>query len=188
MSLSATVPCAHKDRSELVERFVAEVRAVAASVECIDRSPSAIAAAVGRVGADAKRIFVADPHDIPDALFSICRQMTGVFTECGRYDLATADVGVTDAFAAISTTGTVCVRVDAGMTGYASLLPRTHVAVIDSERIVERPGDLFRRDCLNGEGLRTNFVFVTGPSATADMGPLVRGVHGPHYLHVVVLI
>jgi len=31
-------------------------------------------------------------------------------------------------------------------------------------------------------------VFVTGPSATADMGPLVRGVHGPHQLHVIVLV
>jgi len=30
-------------------------------------------------------------------------------------------------------------------------------------------------------------VFVTGPSATADMGPLVRGVHGPHKLHILVL-
>ena len=30
-------------------------------------------------------------------------------------------------------------------------------------------------------------VFVTGPSATADMGPLVRGVHGPHKLHIIVL-
>ena len=102
--------------------------------------------------------------------------------------MAAADVGITDAFAAVATTGTICVRVDSGLTGYASLLARTHVAVIDSERIVERPGDLFRPDCLNGEGLRTDFVFVTGPSATADMGPLVRGVHGPHYLHILVLV
>jgi L-lactate dehydrogenase complex protein LldG len=47
--------------------------------------------------------------------------------------------------------------------------------------------DLFRRDVLNGEGLTRDFVFITGPSATADMGPLVRGVHGPHRLHVIVV-
>jgi L-lactate dehydrogenase complex protein LldG len=40
---------------------------------------------------------------------------------------------------------------------------------------------------LNGEGLTRDFVFITGPSATADMGPLVRGVHGPHRQHVIVV-
>lgn len=171
-----------------MERFVLEARAVAATVECVERSPSAIADAVGRVAAGVKRIFVADPRDVDATLFDVCRRLPGVFTACSRHDLATADVGVTDAFAAISTTGTVCVRVDAGMTAYASLLARTHVVIIDSNRIVERPSDLFRRDCLNGEGLRSNFVYVTGPSATADMGPLVRGVHGPHFLHVIVIV
>ena len=32
-----------------------------------------------------------------------------------------------------------------------------------------------------------DLVFITGPSATADMGPLVRGVHGPHRLHILLL-
>jgi L-lactate dehydrogenase complex protein LldG len=30
-------------------------------------------------------------------------------------------------------------------------------------------------------------VLATGPSATADMGALVEGVHGPHEVHVIVL-
>ena len=188
MSLSVTVPCVTRGRPQLVERFVAEARAVAATVECVDRSPSAITDAVSRVASGAKRIFVADPRDVDDALLALCRKLPGVFTERSRHALATADVGVTDAFAAVSTTGTVCVRIDTGMTAYASLLARTHVVIVDSNRIVERPSDLFRLDCLNGEGLHSNFVYVTGPSATADMGPLVRGVHGPHFLHVIVIV
>ena len=55
------------------------------------------------------------------------------------------------------------------------------------ERIVARPRDLFDPDCLKGEGLKRNLVFITGPSATADMGPLVHGVHGPHRLLVLLL-
>lgn len=188
MSVSATVPLTDTARAKLVERFVAEARAVAATVACVDRSATAIATAVSDAAPNATRIVIAEPHDVADELFSLCRKLPGVFTERTRHALATADVGVTDAFAAVATTGTVCIRTDAGYTGYASLLARTHVAVVDSERIVERPSDLFRPDCLNGEGLRVSFVYVTGPSATADMGPLVRGVHGPHFLHIVVLV
>lgn len=187
MTPGASVPSAPIERKEIVERFLAEARAVAATVECVEHSALAIANAVAKASSGAQRIVVAEAHDIPDDLFVLCRQLPGVFSGRTRRDLATADVGVTDAFAAVATTGTVCVRVDAGITGYASLLARTHVVVVDAERIVLRPGDLFRRDCLNGEGLRADFVYVTGPSATADMGPLVRGVHGPHYLHIIVL-
>ena len=175
-------------REQLLQRFVQEAQAVAATVERVERSASEIAAAVAKVSAGSGRIVVAEPQDdIPKELFELCRALPGVITGQSRRDLSTADVGVTDAFAAIATTGTVCVRNDCGLIGYASLLARTHIVVIDADRIVERPGDLFRSDCLNGEGLRANFVYITGPSATADMGPLVRGVHGPHFLHILVV-
>ncbi len=172
----------------MVDRFVAEAQAVAATVECVQRSAAAIASAVTKSVPDAKRIVVAGAGDISGDLLALCRKLPNVISERTRSALATADVGITDAFAAIATTGTVCVRVDSGITGYASLLARTHVVLVDSDRIVERPSDLFRRDRLNGEGLRANFVYITGPSATADMGPLVRGVHGPHFLHILVLV
>jgi L-lactate dehydrogenase complex protein LldG len=188
MSLSATVFCTQTDRAGLVARFIEEARAVAATVECVERSAASIANAVTKATPGAERIVLAEPQDIPQELFVDCRLLPGVFAGRTRHNLATADVGITDTFAAIATTGTICIRVDAGITGYASLLARTHVAIVDSDRIVERPSDLFRQDCLNGEGLRANFVYVTGPSATADMGPLVRGVHGPHYVHILVIV
>ena len=45
----------------------------------------------------------------------------------------------------------------------------------------------FSEAYLEGKGLKRSFTFITGPSATADMGPLVRGVHGPGKLHIIVL-
>ncbi len=188
MSHSATELETRPASATLLDRFVAEALAVAATVECVERSANAIATAVARAAPGAKRIVVADPTDVLEEFFSAVRNLPGVFAERSRTALATADVGITDAFAAIATTGSICVRVDAGYAGYASLLARTHIVVVDSERIVERPSDLFRSECLNGEGLRADFVYVTGPSATADMGPLVRGVHGPHFLHIIVLV
>jgi len=182
-----STPPAQRTDTDRVQRFAAAAQAAAATVECI---PSlGVAAAVARVATRMKAtsIAVADACDIPAQVFEGCRLLPGVVTGRSRQDLATADIGVTGAFAAVASTGTICVRVDAGYTGYVSLLARTHIAVVSSARIVERPGDLFRPDCLAGEALRENFVYITGPSATADMGPLVRGVHGPHFLHILLL-
>jgi L-lactate dehydrogenase complex protein LldG len=101
--------------------------------------------------------------------------------------MVNSPAGVTEAFAAVARTGSVCVDVGYQRTGMASLLAPLHIAVVAAETIVPQPRDLFREDVLGGKGLTRNFVFITGPSATADMGPLVRGVHGPHRMHIIVL-
>jgi L-lactate dehydrogenase complex protein LldG len=73
------------------------------------------------------------------------------------------------------------------LAALTSLLMPLHIVLLPATRIVARPRDLFDPAVLNGEGLRRNLVFITGPSATADMGPLVRGVHGPHRLQILLL-
>ncbi len=172
----------------LLERFEAAARLAAASVERVEASSAALARAVARCAPPGARIAVASPLDLPAGLFAGCLQLPGVFGGRSRHELSTADVGVTDAFAAVASSGSVCVALDEADAGYVSLLPRIHIAVVAAQAIVARPGDLFRADCAGGAGLRRNFVFITGPSATADMGPLVRGVHGPHHMHVMVLV
>ena len=171
---------------DLVAQFTQAARAVAATVESVPADAQAIAEAVRRVAPKAARIAIAEPSDLDPALFSACRQLPGVFSERTKESLAVADVGVTEAFACVASTGTVCVASD-GDTSYVSLLPRMHVAIARTSNIVARPGDLLRPECLDGKGLTRSFVYVTGPSATADMGPLVRGVHGPHFLHVILV-
>ena len=170
----------------LVEEFEQSARAAAATVERVPRTPEQIAAAVARI-VPGGPLAVADPVCLPSLLFDACRRLPGVFSERTRQAMDRCMVGITDAFAGVARTGSVCIAVDHQDCGAISLLSRFHVAVLPAEHIVERPGDLFRADRLKGEGLRRNFVFITGPSATADMGPLVRGVHGPHRLHIIVV-
>jgi L-lactate dehydrogenase complex protein LldG len=124
---------------------------------------------------------------LPAEVFAGLRDLPGAITEPTDEQLATADVGVTEAFAGIASTGSVCITMGPPLTAAASLLMPLHIAVLAAERIVERPRDLFEPTCLGGEGLHRDLVYITGPSATADMGPLVRGVHGPHRLHIVLL-
>jgi len=170
-----------------LEQFVAAATAAVATVEVIDRSPTDLRDAILRAAGDANRILYAPPQDLPAELFVDFARDPRVRTEPTPDEMVNSPAGVTEAFAGVARTGSVCVDVGFQKTGMASLLAPLHIAVVASDTIVPQPRDLFREDVLGGKGLVRNFVFITGPSATADMGPLVRGVHGPHRLHIIVL-
>lgn len=172
---------------DLVDQFELAATAAAATVERVPRDSGRIATVVSRVARDARNIAIAEPATLPRELFEGCKQLPGICTSRTKEALAALEVGISEAFAGVARTGSVCICVDDDYAGYTSLLARIHVAVLAANSIVERPSDLFRPEGPGREGLRRNFVFVTGPSATADMGPLVRGVHGPHHLHIIIL-
>lgn len=154
-------------------------------MERVPKTAGALASAVGRIATG--HIAIAEPLDLPAELFAELYRLPGIVRARSKTELAACDVGITDAFAAVARTGSVCVTVDYGYSGAISLLARLHIAVVAADMIVERPAETFDPNRFGGKGLTRNFVFITGPSATADMGPLVRGVHGPHKLHVIIL-
>src|SRR5437868_1606918 len=172
-------------RQDLLVQFEAAVISVGATVERVPYSATALAAAVKRIATGS--IAIAETLDLPAELFSELRRLAGVIAGRSKGELAACELGVTEAFSGVARTGSVCVAVDHDYSGVISLLSRVHVAVISSETIAERPSDLFSPNFQDGKVLRRNFVFITGPSATADMGPLVYGVHGPHQLHILIL-
>lgn len=168
---------------EALLQFERAARAVEATVEHVARSGEAIREAVLRRAGGESPIVVAQPRRLPPEYFSPLLQEASVLAAPRVDEFRAAPVGVTEAFAGVASTGSVCVEVSAGITGFASLIPRLHIAVVDSATIVAQPRDVITSNI----GLESDFVFITGPSATADMGPLVRGVHGPHKLHILVL-
>ena len=171
----------------LVKKFASSARTAAATVEVIERSPEAIRDAILSVAGEAPRILFSPPQGLPAELFAMFAADPRVVTQPDSDAMVHSLVGVTEAFAGVARTGSVCVDVNYQRTGVVSLLAPLHIAVLASENIVPQPRDLFRTDIAGGTGLQRDFVFITGPSATADMGPLVRGVHGPHRLHILVL-
>jgi len=174
-------------QSSLVEDFAAAAIQAVATVQVIDRSPVTLRDAILQAVADASRILYAPPQELPASLFSEFAADPRVRANATPDEMVNSAAGVTEAFAAVASTGSVCIDVSFERTGIVSLMAPLQVAVVAAERIVPQPRDLFRADVLDGRGLKRDFVFVTGPSATADMGPLVRGVHGPHKLHIIVL-
>jgi L-lactate dehydrogenase complex protein LldG len=167
----------------LVEEFARAAVNAAATVERVPRSAEVLNQALLRATAGCERIVLAEPEELAPELLARFRADPRLIGNPSDDQLSTAQAGVTEAFVAIAHTGSIGVRLK-GLTAAASLLAPLHLALLRAESIVERPRDLFAP---GAPGLTQDFVFITGPSATADMGPLVRGVHGPHRLHIIII-
>lgn len=98
-----------------------------------------------------------------------------------------AVTGVTPAGLGVADYGTVTLRSTAGPDELVSLYPPRHVAVLAASDVVPDMPSAFDRLEAEFDAGHTTQVLATGPSATADMGTLVEGVHGPTETHVVVL-
>ena len=173
--------------SDLLATFECNAKEAAALVERVDASPRSIHDAVQRAVGGSAKIVLGPSELLPSETMDALRDLPGVISQPSDEQLSTADVGISAAFAGVASSGSVCIAMGAPLGAAASLLMPLHIVLLSPDRIVSRPGDLFDPLCLDGEGLRRDLVFITGPSATADMGPLVRGVHGPHRLHILLL-
>jgi L-lactate utilization protein LutC len=173
--------------SDLTDIFESNAREAAAVVERCGRKAGAVREAVERITRRANRVVIGGPEFVDPSLIATLHGLPNAFAKPADEQLATADAGITGAFAGVASSGSVCVALGPELVGAASLLMPLHVVLLSADRIVARPRDLFDPACLGREGLGRNLVFITGPSATADMGPLVRGVHGPHHLHILLL-
>jgi L-lactate dehydrogenase complex protein LldG len=102
-------------------------------------------------------------------------------------ELDAATTGVTPAEMAIADYGSVVVTPSGIGHEPVSLYPERHVAVVAESDVVADMAAAFER---LGEAFAAgndDAIIATGPSATADMGALVEGAHGPKDVHVVVL-
>ncbi|MBS1723348.1 MAG: lactate utilization protein [Armatimonadetes bacterium] len=102
----------------------------------------------------------------------------GVFEPAAVWE---ADLGIERARLAVAETGTLVLTHEPGRRRLVSLAPPHSVVVIGSADVVQTLEGAFAR--LPQE----NAALVTGPSRTADIeGVLVRGVHGPRSIWVIV--
>lgn len=102
-------------------------------------------------------------------------------------DLDAAATGVTAARLAIASYGSILIQSAVDATEAASLFPDRHVAILRASDIVPDMAAAFERlgPTLRNDAVTT--ILATGPSATADMGALVKGAHGPMEVHVLLV-
>jgi L-lactate dehydrogenase complex protein LldG len=155
------------------------------------------AAAVGEYDVDLTRV---DPGEATAAIADLVEEPAvgaplpwddaalpeSVTTDPTPGELDAAVTGVTGATLAVADYGSVFLPGTYDGAEPVSLFPDLHVVVLREDDIVPDMESAF--DCLGGR-LRDgeSGVLATGPSATADMGALVRGAHGPRAVHGVVL-
>lgn len=170
---------------EKIARFRAALEALSGTVTVVD-SPAAARAAVEKLldGQSA----VASPH--PFLAACGIPTLPGVATPAAedlRNACATSGVGITSAYCLLAQTGTIVLRARAEEPRLPSLLPPVHIAVVHQERLLTNLDEMLSmipRPIDDSSAM----VFITGPSRTGDIEQfLVRGVHGPGTVHVVIV-
>lgn len=110
-----------------------------------------------------------------------------VDSEALREACTSADVGITSADYALADTGTLVMLSSPAEARMISLVPPAHIAVVPAARILSGLDELFSI-LPNPARITSSMVLITGPSRTGDIEmTLVRGVHGPGELTVIVV-
>ena len=111
------------------------------------------------------------------------------FNDAGelRAACASAEFGITSADYALADTGTLVMLSSRQEARLISLLPPVHLAIVPHQKILTGLDELLAR-LPQPAGHSSSMVLITGPSRTADIEQiLVRGVHGPGEIHVIVV-
>jgi L-lactate dehydrogenase complex protein LldG len=103
-----------------------------------------------------------------------------------REACSTAPYGITSADYGFAETGSI-VTIASREARFISLLPPVHIAVLPLSRMLTGLDEFYTKVPLPADE-SVSTVFITGPSRSADIEMiLVRGVHGPRVIHVIVV-
>jgi L-lactate dehydrogenase complex protein LldG len=150
-------------------------------VECL---PGALEATIAaQLASSGKRKFAA-PAGLPQ------EWLTQGFEWKIDRDLTTAEIEeaegvVTTCFCGVADSGTIVLHHSAAEgRRVLSLLPDWHLCILHASQVVETLPEYFSR-CEQPPRVVT---WISGPSATADIEMTrIKGVHGPRFLHVILV-
>jgi L-lactate dehydrogenase complex protein LldG len=163
--------------SDLVGRFIDELERVAGKAQRARSEEQAIDLVLELLRSRQVRTVALAPCSLAQRLGNKLREADYELV-AGR-EIARADVGISGADLAVAETGSLLIRSD-GVSELVTALPPVHVALIKTDQIVETLDEAFAFCQRELEQAPHNFLFVTGPSRTADieLTPVI-GVHGP---------
>jgi L-lactate dehydrogenase complex protein LldG len=168
--------------TDLVARFVECATRLASDVRQVKRAdvPAVVARYLEENGAPRRAVCWPDIAKLP---WPAQRIETEVRAARGE-DL----VGITGAFAAIAETGTLMLCSGAATPATVSLLPETHIAIVDTACIVATMEDAWARLRQEHGAVPRAVNFISGPSRTADVEQTVTlGAHGPRRVLIVLV-
>lgn len=168
--------------SECLQLLIERLREYDAEVvECEpNESIAAIAASLSSSG---RHKFIAPPDLPPEWLLPGVEWM--IDRNLSADEVNRADGVFTAAFCAVADSGTIVLHHSpAEGRRVLTLLPDWHLCILRASQVVETLPEYFAR-CPEPPRLVT---WISGPSATADIEMTrIKGVHGPRFLHVILL-
>ena len=176
---------------DLVAMFVEAAEEVGMHVQRVQRPDVFDAVLLVLTRNDARRVVVGVSADeaIADRLSEAGIEVIDWHGPDGFNRQFDVDAGITDVHAALAETGTLICHSDPAHSRGLSLVPPIHVAIVRSSDILPDMIDYWAlfKDKPNTD-LPSSIAFITGPSKTADIeGVLIKGVHGPQDVHIVVV-
>lgn len=175
-----------RDRGAMVELFVSEAQRVNATVARL-AAVAAIPAAVAEYlrGANLPLAIRVGTDPVLTSVRWSAEPALDIHT--GRAEDADT-TSVATAFAGIAETGTLMLLSGADTPAAASLLPETHIAIVETQRIVPFMEDAWALLREEKGSLPRAVNFVSGSSRTADIEQTVTlGAHGPYRVHIILV-
>ncbi len=171
------------EREARIRSMIARVEALAGQAQYTEDPRAAVAAIIEGKAAIASNA----PYLAECGITALPGVRSGVTDRSELRALcAAADFGITSADYALADTGTLVMLSSPQEARLVSLLPPAHLAVVPSSRLLGSLDELFSLLPRPAEQT-SSMVLITGPSRTADIEQiLVRGVHGPGHITVVI--
>jgi len=169
--------------ADLVSRFRAKAEYLSSTVGAIagqSAAPAAVAAYLLAHGLAAEAVATADVGSLD---WAGC----GLRVE-SRAAVDADKIGISGCFCAIAETGTLMLLSGPNTPASVSLLPETHIALVDVSRIVPTMEDAFVLLRTEHGSLPRAVNFISGPSRTGDIEQtIVLGAHGPCRVHLILI-
>ncbi|PKO37529.1 MAG: hypothetical protein CVU33_12555 [Betaproteobacteria bacterium HGW-Betaproteobacteria-6] len=169
--------------ADLVGRFRAKAEYLSSTVVAVAtqaEAPAAVAAYLLANGLAGEAVATADVAGLD---WAASRLSVAV-----RPAVDADKTGISGCFCAIAETGTLMLLSGPETPATVSLLPETHIALVDVSRIVATMEDAFALLRAERGSLPRAVNFISGPSRTGDIEQtIVLGAHGPCRVHLILI-
>jgi L-lactate dehydrogenase complex protein LldG len=181
---AAVAPSAAKiEPWSLAEIFAVEARKIDCEVWVEHDAKAATARLKGLL--EGAQVLAWDLPFLDASVARVPQDSGGSYSTQKGFDRAKVDVGLTGCDLAIAETGSVVLAAGPGKPREASLVVRTHVALVDPSQLVLDLNEALGRIASWNQASHINII--SGPSRTADIEmTLTRGVHGPKKVILIV--
>ena len=173
--------------SALVERFIDELERVAGKAQRAGSDEHALELVLEILRAHKAHTVALSQFALGQKLDLASRLRHEGYELVNGREIARADIGISGADLAVAETGSLLIGREENYE-LVTALPPVHIALIRTDQIVETLDEAFAYCQRELERAPQNFLFITGPSRTADieLTPVI-GVHGPQELLVIVV-